>query len=72
MIAAADSEQRQGKRRKYWVTNVTLLDGRSFTVVGKAVAEPLSYLTEDDFPIAVTFTQEPSDFEPGAYYWSVS
>jgi hypothetical protein len=72
MITAATSEQRQGKRRKYWVTNVTLADGRTFTVVGKAVAEPLSYLEPKDYPIEVVFTSEPSEFEPGAYYWAVN
>lgn len=71
-IIKATTEQRQGRRRKYWVSHVTLEDGRSFDVVGKAVADPLNYLQPEDFPVLVTFTQEPSDFEPGAYYWSVS
>lgn len=71
-IASAASEQRQGKRRKYWVTNIALEDGRTFTVVGKGVAEPLGYLEPEDFPIEAVFTQEPSDFEPGAYYWTVN
>jgi hypothetical protein len=71
-ITAAESEQRQGKRRKYWVTTITLEDGRTFTVVGNAVREPLSYLQPEDYPVLVTFTQEPSDFEPGAYYWAIN
>ena len=72
MVASAESENRQGKRRKYWVTQIALTDGRSFSVVGKAVAEPLGYLQPEDYPIECVFTQEPSDFEPGAYYWAVN
>lgn len=71
-IKSRESDQRQGKRRKYWVTNIELEDGRKFTVVGKGVSDPLSYLEAEDFPIEAVFTQEPSDFEPGAYYWTVN
>ncbi len=71
-IAAFEWEKRQGKRRPYVVSTITLDDGRTFTVVGKGVQGPLSYLEPDDFPIGAVFSQEPSDFEPGAYYWIVA
>lgn len=72
VIAAFSYETRQGKRRTYVMSQITLDDGRSFSVVGKGVQGPLSYLEPDDFPIGACFTREPSDFEPGAYYWVVN
>lgn len=70
-IAAVEIEVRQGKRRKYKVTTVTLDDGRSFTVVGGGVATPLGYLEPEDFPIGAVFYLEPSAYGEGEYYWSV-
>jgi len=70
-ITAFSSEDRQGKRRKYKVSTITLEDGRTFTVVGNGVAGPLGYLEPEDFPIDVTFRLLPSDFGEGEYYWSV-
>lgn len=70
-ISAFTSEERQGKRRKYRVSTITLEDGRTFTVVGNGVAGPLGYLEPEDFPIEATFRLLPSDFGEGEYYWSV-
>lgn len=70
-IKAFQSEERQGKRRKYRVSTITLDDDRTFTVVGNGVAGPLGYLEPEDFPIGATFRLLPSDFGEGEYYWLV-
>lgn len=66
------SEERQGRRGKYKLAHITLSDGRTFTVAGSGVTTPLSYVEDHELPVFAVFSREPSDFEPGTYYWKVS
>ena len=70
-VARMEVEERQGKLRKYKLTTVTLVDGRTFTVSGSSVAYAADVIPEAEFPIWLRFVRQPSDYVDGQTYWTV-
>ena len=71
VVLSATVEPITGRFRDYDLATVYLADGRSFTVTGSAVCGPLSEVDWSAGPVEVTFDQEESTFQPGAFYWTV-
>jgi hypothetical protein len=61
--------EHQGRYRSYPLSKVTLADGRTLQVAGKAFADPFTYLLDEDWPVTGAFRQVESTFSPGTFYW---
>jgi hypothetical protein len=70
-IAVISQHDRTGRSGAYVLTVITLDDGRIFHTGSPVIAEALSAIPEQDYPVVGTFARQRSASNPQQSYWTV-
>jgi len=70
-IRSVTFDTRRGRNGEYTLSIITLTDGRVFHTGGPVVAERLTAIPVNEFPVLGTFSKVKSQNDPSRSYWTV-
>lgn len=72
VISSVAFDERSGRNGKYTLSIITLDNGKLYHTGSPVVAERLSAVPMNEFPVEATFVKVKSQNDPSRSYWSVN